>query len=264
MAINPVELISASRKRLARNAAIRTSSYFLAPALTATALGALPPAIGAMTWQQMGYLVEPEVLSDARFALIALGFFALLVGAYRGWSDYRASDDLVGAAVQVDQRVHANEQVVTLATLSRPGVPETARSSLFPVLWRNVMTVLSAFDPEKEFTIQLGDPLKHSWLPTTVVIVACGLSMLAFIRLPTPLEKTATELRDLANKIDASATTPEDKQLAQKVKRVAISLASSNVPPEEKQKEIEAVLAEVEKKEANPGDHPTGTSTGTG
>ena len=264
MAINPVELISASRKRIARNAAIRASGYFLAPALTAIALGALLPAIGAMTWQRMGYLVAPEVMFDARVALIALGFFAVLAGAYRGWSDYRASDDFVGAAFAVDQRVHADEQVVTLATLSRPGVPQTARSSLFPVLWRNVMAALNAFDPDKEFTIQLGDPIRRSWIPSAIILMAAIIAMLAFIHMPTPLEQTAIELRKLADKIDAAATTPEDKQLAQKVKRVAINLTNSNVPPEEKQQEIEAVLAEVEKKEISAGDQAVSTSNGKG
>jgi hypothetical protein len=268
VAINPVELISHARYRIARIAAIRASIYFLAPALTAIALGAMLPVIGVMTWHRMGYVVSPEVISDAGLALIAAGFIVVLIAAFLGWSAYRVSDDFVGAAIQVDQRVHGNEQVVTLATLSNPGTSEASqapRSPLFPVLWRNVNAILGAFDPDKEFVFKLGGPVKESWLPTTVILVAAALAMLAFIRMPTPLEQTAIELRDLAEKIDASsASTPEDKQLAEKVKRVAINLTSPKVTPEEKKKELDAVLAEVEKKEAGAGDQPTSSSAGSG
>jgi len=71
VAINPVELISLARKRIARIAAIRASIYFLAPALTAIVLGAMLPAIGAMTWERMGYLLAPDVMFDARGAMAA-------------------------------------------------------------------------------------------------------------------------------------------------------------------------------------------------
>ena len=96
MAINPVELISLARKRIARIAAIRASIYFLAPALTAIVLGAMLPAIGAMTWERMGYLLAPDVMFDARAAMAAAGIIAILIGAWRGWRAYSASDDFVG------------------------------------------------------------------------------------------------------------------------------------------------------------------------
>lgn len=267
MAINPVELISAARKRIARIAAIQASTYFLAPALTAIVLGAMLPAIGAMTWQRMGYVMAPDTMFNARLAMIAAGFVAVLAAAFLGSRAYSASNDFVGAAIQVDARVHANEQVVTLATLSDPAAPEAAqhaRSSLFPVLWRNVTAAISAFDPDKEFTIDLGGPMGKSWLPTVAIMIAAGVAMLVLVRMPTPLEQTAIELRRLADKIDASAASPEDKQIARQVKKVATNLTNPNVPLEEKKKELDAVLAEVEKKEANAGDQPAGASAGKG
>jgi hypothetical protein len=264
VAINPVELISHARFRIARIAAIRASIYFLAPALTALALAALLPVIGALTWNRMGYLVSPNVMSDARLALMVTGFIAVVMGALLAFRAYRASDDFIGAAIQVDQRVHANEQVVTLAALSDPAAEQVERPALYPVLWRNVNAVLAAFDPDKEFVVKLDEPIKESWLPATLIFGAAIIAMLAFVRMPTPLEQTAIELRKLADKIDASASSPEDKQLAEKVKKVAINLTSPKVTPEEKKKELDAVLAEVEKKEAGPGDQATGSSAGTG
>lgn len=263
--ISPVELISLARKRIARIAAIRASIYFLAPALTAIALAALLPVIGALTWQRMGYVMTPDTMSNARAAMFVAGFITVLVGAFLGWRAYSASDDFVGAAINVDARVHANEQVVTLATLSNPDAPEdaqTSRSPLFPVLWRNVTAALNSFNPDKEFTIELGGPIKQSWLPTTAILVAAGIAILALIRMPTPLEQTAIELRALADKIDASAKTPEDKQVAEKIKKVAINLTNPKVTPEEKKKELDAALAEVEKKEAGAGDQ-SGAATGS-
>jgi hypothetical protein len=267
VAINPVELISFARKRIARIAAIRASIYFLAPALTAMVLGAMLPAIGEMTWERVGYFLPTELMLDARLALAAAGIIAILSGSYRGWRAYSASDDFVGAAIQVDERVHGHEQVVTLATLADPVASATSQPALFPVLWRNVTAMLTSFNPQKEFAVEVGEPIQNSSLPAAAIAIVFGLAALALIRPPSPLQKTAMELRRLADKIEASATTPEEKQIAQKIKKIATNLTNPDVPPEEKKKELDAVLAEVEKKEANAGDQAgaaTGSSKGSG
>ncbi len=215
----------------------------------------------------MGYFMSPDLMLDARLALLAVGVIAIVVGAGRGWRAYSLADDFVGAAIQVDARVHANEQIVTLATLSAPAIPEASRSPLFPVLMRNVTAALSSFNPEKEFVVEVGEPIKRSSLPSAAIIVALGIAALALIRPPLPIDTTAIQLRKLADKIEASAPTPEEKQIAQKVKKVAKTLTNPNVPPEEKKKQLDEVLAEVEKKEAHSGDQAgaaTGTSKGSG
>ena len=267
MAINPVELISAARKRIALIAAIRASIYFLAPALTAFALGALLPAIGALTWERMGYFLAPDAMFTTRVTIAAAGFITILIGAWRGLRAYTASDDFVGAAIQVDARVHAREQVVTFATLSDPDAPEAApsgRSPLFPVLWRNVTTVLSSFNPEKEFEVEVSEPLKKSSLPSAAIAIAVSIAAFALIQPPTPLQKTVMELRRLAYKMEASAATPADKQIAQNIKKVASNLTNPNLTPEEKTKELDELLAEVEKKEASAGDQSGAASGGKG
>ncbi len=258
MAINPVELISIARKRIAGIAAIRASIYFLAPALTAMLLAVLLPALGEITWARAGYFLPRDLMLDARLALLAVGIVAIVVGAWRGWRAYSLADDFVGAAIQVDARVHANEQIVTLATLSE----EPSRSPLFPVLMRNVTAALRAFNPEKEFAVEVGEPVKQSWLPSVAIIVAMGIVALALIRPPLPIDTTAIELRKLANKIEASATTPEEKLIAEKVKKVAKTLTNPNVQPEEKKKQLDEVLAEVDKKQARAGDQ-AGAATGS-
>ncbi len=264
--VAPVELICRARKRIARSAAIRAAIYFLAPALTAMLLSVLLPTIGALTWERAGYVLASELMIDMRLALAAAGIIALIVGALLGWRAYSASDDFVGAAIQVDARVHGNEQVVTLATLSDPDAPaasQSSRSPLFPVLSRNVAAVLTSFDPEKEFAVQVAQPIKQSTLPSVAIAVVLGIAALALIRPPTPIEKTALELRRLADRIEASATSPEDKEIARKLKHLASNLTNPDVKPEEKKKELDAVLAEVEKKEAGAGDQ-AGATTSSG
>jgi hypothetical protein len=266
---NPIEVISLARQRIARIAALRASIYFLAPALTAIILATILPQIGRITWERAGYFLDHNMMLEVRLATLATGVLAILVGAYRGWRAYVAADDFVGAAIQVDQRVHANEQVVTLATLSdpttsrAPNTPQASPSPLFPVLMRNVTAALGSFNPDQEFTVEVGEPLKQSSFPSVAIAIVLGLATLALIRPPSPIEATAMTLRKLADKLDAAATTPDEKRLALKVKQVAKTLTNPNVPPEEKKKDLDAALAEVEKAEAHPGDQASsGTSSG--
>ena len=267
MAINPVEVITAARKRIARASAIDAAVYFVAPAATAMVLAAFLPSIGAMTWEGMGYFLAPRMLDAARIALIGAAAIAIVVGVYRGWSAYAADDDFLGAAARIDERVHANEQVVTLATLADPEIAEATRSQrspLFPVLWRNVTTSVSSFDPDREFRVEVGEPIKRSSLPSAAIAIALGIAMLALVRPPTPLETTAIQLRHLADKIEASATSPEDKKIAQQIRETAKELQNPTLPPEQKQKKLEEAMREVEKHEQQPGDKMKDVTGGSG
>jgi hypothetical protein len=268
--LSPVALISAARTRIARTAAIRAAIYFLTPALTAIILAATLPEIARITWERIGYFLKPELMMNARLVMLAAGLIAIFLGAYRGWRAYSAADDFVGAAIAVDARMHANEQIVTLATLSNPDAPQTgnaSRSPLFPMLWRNVSAALQSFNPETEFAAEVAEPIKKSSLPSAAIAIALGLAMLALVRPPSPLENTALQLTRLAARLEASATTPEEKQLAQQIKKVAANLTNPKVPPEQKKQDLDAVLAQVQKKESATGDQSgaaTGNSKGSG
>jgi hypothetical protein len=267
VAIKPIDVITLARGRIARIASIRASAYFVVPALTAIGLGILLPWIGAMTWGWMGYLLAPDAMDIARISLIVVGAIAIVAGLIRGWRAYSESNDFVGAAIRIDDRVDAHQQVVTLATLSDPTIPEasrTVRSPLLPVLMRNVISALGAFNPEKEFTFEVGEPIKQSMLPAGAIAIGLGIAMLALVRPPTPLQKTAIELRRLADKIEASAKSDDDQKLAERVKHAAADIENPKLPPEEKRKEIETILASVEKKEAQAGDTPGDTTGGKG
>lgn len=265
--MKPIEVITLARGRIARIAAIRASMLFAVPALTAIALGILLPWIGAMTWERMGYLLATDAMAIARISLIAVGIIAIVAGLLRGWRAYSESNDFVGAAIRIDDLVHAHQQVVTLATLSNPATPEasrTPRSPLLPVLMRNVIAALSAFNPEREFELEVGEPFKQSMLPAGAIAIGLGIAMLALVRPPTPLQKTAIELRRLADKFEASAKSDDDEKLAERVKQAAADIENPKLPPEQKRNELETILASVEKKEAQAGDSPGDTTGGKG
>jgi hypothetical protein len=279
--VNPVELITSAKGRIARVAAIRAFAYFMVPALTAIALAAALPAIGIVTWERMGYLLAPSMMDLTRIGLCALAATMLIVGAARAWRAYMHANDFVAAAERIDRRIGAHEQVVTLATLADPAAGDAARerrSPLFPVLWRSVMAVLGSFNPQKEFALEIGGPLKRSSLLSGAIVIALGLAMLASVEPPTAMQKTAIELRRLASKLEENAATPEEHKLAEEIKRVANNLVNPKPPPKEKQKELEEIktaLAEVEKQRQNnqppsakaagsSGSASSGAQSGTG
>ncbi len=254
MATNPIEVISRTRSRLARLAAISAAVYFVAPAVTAAALGVFLTSISRLTWERLGYVLRPEAMDAAQIGLFVAAGLIVAIGAVRSWLAWRGSSDFISAAEQIDLRLKAHEQVVTLANLAAPDAPDSMRSrrsSLFPLLWRRVMALLAAFDPRREFTLELARPLARSSVFAAAVAVALGFAMLALVEPPTPMMKTAMRLRDLADKIEQTATTPEDHALAEEARKVAGDLLKPKLPPEEKSKEIEKLKQQLDQREAS-------------
>jgi hypothetical protein len=271
VATNPVEVISAAKTRLATVAAIRAGVFFVLPAIVAGALGAVTPQIATLARDLLGYLLAPPHIFAIRVSLFALSGLALLAAIVRAALAYRNSEDFVATAEQVDRRVNAHQQVVTLATLAAPGISadeKVRRSPLFPVLWRNVMNALAAFDPRQAFAIQIGRPLRNSSLAASALIVALALAMLALATPPSPLQRTAIELQKLADKIDQTATTPEEHKLAKAVRKVAEDLLKPDVPDKQKEQEIQQAIAMATKadqmKSASGAMKGSGSGSGEG
>ncbi len=252
MPVNPVQIISAARSRLARLAAFGTVAYFLAPAATAILLAIFLPAIGSASWERFGYLLDPAVAEATRLALAGAGVATMLGAAAAGWRSYRKANDFIAAAERLDERLGAHEQIVTLATLAGPETPEPLkehRSPLFPLLWRNVMSALSGVNPRDEFRLDVRKPLKRSSFYAAAVAVALGLAMLALVVPPTPLQKAAMRLNQIAGEIEHNATSPDDLALAKVVRKAAQDLTNPNRPPKEKLKRLETGMREVQKKQ---------------
>ncbi len=255
MPVNPVQIISSAKARLARLAAVRTLVYILAPAATALLLAVFLPAIGTLTWNRLGYQLDPSVAELTRLALLAAGLAQLLGGAIAGWRSYRRADDFIAAAERLDLRLGTHEQIVTLATLAGPDTPESVkehRSPLFPLLWRNVMNAVTGVDPRREFRLDVRQPLKRSSLYAAAIAIVLGLAMLALVEPPTPLQQVATRLRQIASKIEHNASSPEQLALATAVSKTANDLTNPKLPPKEKLKRLAALQKQLEHQEQKP------------
>jgi hypothetical protein len=267
MAINPVSVIQRARVRLARIAALSALARFVAPAATALALAALMPAIAEAVAHWPGYVLRPGALEGTRLGLVLVAAAMVATAAFRGWRAYRGGDDFVGAANRIDEHLGARQQVVTLATLADPAHPEwgrAGRSSLFPVLWRNVMAVLGRFEPEKEFHLEVRDPLRRSSVYAALVAAGLGLAMLALTEPATPLQTTALRLTEIARKIERTSTGPGDRALAAAVRKTAEELVNPKIPPEEKLKQLADVKRQIEKRETGAGKSAGASGAGAG
>src|ERR1700752_4423110 len=89
VAINPVEQIAAARRRLKRVAAVHLGLALFVPPLTALILAATLRAIGAATWERIGYALAPARLGGLRLALLAAGVAGVVGWAFVGWGGLR-------------------------------------------------------------------------------------------------------------------------------------------------------------------------------
>jgi len=119
-AINPVEQIAAARRRLKRVAALRAGLTLFVPALTALMLAATLRAIGAATWERIGYALAPTRIGGLRLALLTAGVAALAGCALMAWRAWREADDFMDAAERVDEAVNGHQEIDWVALVS-PG-----------------------------------------------------------------------------------------------------------------------------------------------
>jgi hypothetical protein len=264
---NPLEIIGSAGARIARLAAIRIFLYALGPALTAIALGALLGPIGDLTWTKWGYALAPDRAEALSWSLFAVAAGALVVGAIMAWREYRARIDFIGVAVELDDLLGSQEQIVTLATLANPAGPDSIRARrtpLFPVLWRRAIACFEGFDAKREFKLEAGEPLRRSSIFAGIVALAMILATLGLMRVPSPGTLEAATLRAIATRIAKTASTAEDSDLVAKIREAADALENPKLPPEEKKKRIEEAKQQAEKAAEKRSNSQSGNGQGTG
>lgn len=269
--VNPVEQITAARRRLARIAAIRTGLQPVGPAIAAILAAALFTILGRITWERSGYVVDSPAAEALRIALVAVGLLALAAAGVAAWMAYRRADNFVAAAEQVDSMVGAHEEIVTLAILADPGNVERAREGrtpLFPVLWRRVIGYLDGFDAARAFKVEARRPLLRSLAMAGGVLMLTAGMTAALVRLPSPGEIQARKLRQIAR---ALANSPDaiDRTLAAETMDAADSLENPTLPPEEKIARLDALKKDLEHEEqqnrqAASSSSASATGVGTG
>jgi hypothetical protein len=251
IAINPVEQIASARRRLKRVAALRAGLTLFVPALTALMLAATLRAIGAATWERIGYVLAPARLGGLRLALLTAGVAALAGCALMAWRAWREADDFINAAERVDDAVNGHQEIVTLASLANPAEPSSQRaqrSPLFPLLWRRAAGYLERFDPDGAFAFEVRRPLVRSLPIAAVIVVIFAAAAVAMVRPPTPEQLQARKLRAAAEQL-ASSPSSADRELASKILAAAAALENPELPPQEKLARLAEVMSELQKQQ---------------
>lgn len=259
--INPVELISRSRTRLARLAAARAVITGLPLVAVTLGLGASVNLAAASVCLNWGYRIAPEHAALLRAAAFGAAGVAAIATAGVAWRGWRRDNDFAQAAQRIDALIGAHQELLTLATLADPAHPAARdqRSPLFAVLWGRAITYLERFEPNRAFALAPGAPLRRSALLAGAAIVTLGLAMFALMRLPSPVQAAADRLRDLAGNTPAT-TTPAAEALAAAARDVANDLDNPRLPPQQKLAELEAIKREIEQVQQPPPNAQSGSS----
>ena len=264
---NPVEILGRARNRIAQVAAIRAGAYAIAPALVALGLALALSPIGRATWMRWGYMLAPERAAILRDALYAIAAGAVAAGAILALRAYSSALDFVAAAEQVDIAMRARQEILTFATMADPELDEdakTARSPLFPLLWRRAIGLLERFDSAKAFPLSLGRPLARSSMLAGVVAVAMILAAMGLVRPPTREQAIAARLREIAREIEATSTDPTDRAIAAEASAAADALENPKIPPQQKIKKLDDAMHDLQQEKKGAGGANKGVGAGGG
>lgn len=245
---SPVELISRTRRYLARINALRGALNLALPLLITLGLVAGFDHIREFAWDRWGYALTADraaLMRDILRAAAAAELITMAVLAVRG---YLRMDDYVGAAAHIDDHIGAHQEILTLATMTDPAHPELRdrRSPLFPMLWRRAIAYFDLFEPRREFPLKPLAPLGRSTILASAGLVALAFGLAAMVEPPTAMERIAHDLRNLAGTVAGPGSSPASHDLAEAVRGVSADLENPKLPPEQKMQELAALKREVE------------------
>lgn len=246
---NPLEVITRARRRIATLAALRAALYALVPAATCIVLALAMGPLGSLASSATGYAVSAEAESNLRWTLLSVAGFAIATGAVWAYLQYRKADDYLAAAGRIDELVHGRQEVLTLASLAHGSGDDGARrrSSLFPVLVKRASALLERFVPEQAIRLDARDALVRSSIAAGVLALAVGVSMVGLLRPPSPLERSAARLREIASTLESPSATSAERALAKAARDAADAIADLSLPPEEKKRRIELAIRLIDK-----------------
>ena len=264
--LNPVDLIGISRRRLVRLAVFKTALCASIPLLVTVAAALGVDLVGATVWERWGYVLAPARAAILRDAILGCLGAEVATVSLIAWMAARKADDFVGAAARIDDLAGCHQEVLTLATLSdpaRPGAREL-RTPLFPMLWRRAVEYLEGFEPRREFRPEVRKPLERSSLFALAALVLLGLTTLALVRPPTPVEALQRRLQELARTLDTRLATAPERQIAEAASYVAKDLANPQLPPERKIAELQTLKQALDQYQARNQSGSGNASSGGG
>lgn len=245
---NPIEVIGASRKRLAKLAAIRMGLYMVLPVVATLAIALGADYVAVSIGNRLGYTLDAADGGPLRLALLCLTAVELIALSILAWRAYGKANVFLGTAEELDHLVGAHQEILTLATLADPDRPDMRqkRTPLFPMLWRRVISYLDLFDPKRELRLDAGQPLKRSSIFALATVVVLALATVALMRPLTPMEMAAIKINQIARTLEKSKN-PADKALAKQAQELMSALKNPAVPPEQKIAQLEKFKQEIQK-----------------
>jgi hypothetical protein len=249
---NPVEIIARTRRRLAWLAAVRTLLHVPLPIAVTLTVALVLNAINALAFDHFGYLIDQSALRLFELSLFGLVAAELIVAAFLAWQSWAHASDFMWAAERIDQSVGAQQEIVTLASLSDPAHTESKsiRSGLFPMLWERVSAYLETFEPTSSFKLDARGPLARSSVFAALALIILSVAIYLLMTVPTPALAVSRRLQLLARSMDKSAAAPAQQQMAAAARDVARDLENPKLPPQEKLAELQALKQELEKYQA--------------
>ncbi len=215
-----------------------------------------------------GHVIEPASVMIARAVFLAAAGVGMTVMTALSWRAWRKASDFEGAAEQIDTRLGARQEILTLATLADPRREKSKerRSPLFAMLWRRTITYLEKFNPEREFRFDPASALKDAsiWFGALVLVVA--VVIFSLVRAQTPVEAAASAIRQLAN-TEQKGSSPENNERAAAARAVANDLENPRLPPEQKLAELQSLKQQLIKSAQKTGTRSgsaSGNSSGNG
>jgi hypothetical protein len=266
---DPVKTIQTARRRLARLAALQTTTALLPPIVVLVAVALSLRTLGAHSWERLGFLLSAQSTQYLQTGLLAGAALGIAVAAVLALMSFRRSDDPIAAAELIDRRLQCRQEVLTLATMADAG-SGSSRSPLFPVLWRRAAEYLDKLDLARVLPFQAGAALRQALFLSvcTVALLVTGITVLLAANHP-PLGADARQIRRLAREIANSGTDAHTRDLADKLRAVAEMLENPKVPPQTKleqlasaQRELKAQQQRQQKQEHGSNPAQAGSSQG--
>jgi hypothetical protein len=246
---SPVELISRTRRHLARIYALRGALNVALPLVITLALFIGFDHLRELVWDRWGYALTADRAAILKEILFTAAVAELIAMAALALSGYFKLNDYVATAARIDDHIGAHQEILTLATMTDPTHPESRdlRSPLFPMLWRRTIAYFDLFEPRREFPLEPLALLGRSSILAGIGLVALAVGLVAMVKPPTVMGQIARDLRKLARTLGASGASPASRDLAAAIRGVSADLENPALPPEQKMQELAALKREVEK-----------------
>lgn len=261
---DPLKVIQAAAGRLGRRAAIAALLITLPVAAVMAAVAGWLEPLAAASWQRWGFALDPSVIAQLRYGLIAGAVLAVVIaGLWAYWAASKAGG-LERAAEVVDAALGSHQEMVTVAGLSESSV--SARSTLFPLLWQRTATAAQRLDVAMAIPLRVARSAMRGGLVAivTAAVVAIALALVV-ANLNNPILAQSRELRGLAASLRKPEAGAQSEKLAEELTSAAKALENGTLTPKAKLSQLAAIKSRIEQQQQETASgNASGRDRGTG